>query len=199
MAVDINTNATKTGLSADTFGRKDDAAASSDSGTFTFMALVKRLLGTNTSVVSALNAIGSDTTPVPVTSNLKSGNYVLSSIGSPSITTLTANQVINSSSFSPAGERVTVKAGFFKTGAIALGSDASFWLECDPSGGTNYAPVVGSKKTFSSDVPGGSGFFPSFTVVIDNARGGTWRVSVNMGTVTGTASGSTGFSFSVLN
>lgn len=186
-------------VSPATFGKTNDAAATSDAGTFSFLALFKRSLASLAGIKSSLDAIGSSTTPVPVTANLKSGNYVLSSIGSPSITTLAANQVVNSSPFVPAGERVTVKAGYFKTGAIALGPDAYFWLECDPAGGTAYAPVAGTKRTFTNDVPANSSFFPSFVYAMDNARGGSWRVSVNMGTVTGTASGSTGFSFSVLN
>ena len=147
-------------------------------------------------VVSALQAIGSDSTAVAVTQ--RNGLYAYSTVGSPGITTLAANQKIYSNAFVPSGESITISGAYFRSGGIALGSDASMWLECDISGGVTYKPVIGSKRTFSADLPDGVGF-PSFVFNFQGCRGGNWRLAINMGAVTGTESGATGFNVAITN
>ena len=149
-------------------------------------------------IVTALNAIGTDTTPVPVTANTKTGNYALAAIGSPSTADLTQNKVVYSNPFVPVGEQVTVEGKFFKSGGIALGADAKFWLECDPSGGTSYVPVIGSLKTLQTEISQYAATFPSFAYTFGPTRGGNWRVAICLGAVSGTASGATGFNMFVV-
>jgi hypothetical protein len=150
-------------------------------------------------VVDALNAVGSSTVPVPVTSNAKSGNYAYSALGAPSVSTLTAGQIIYSNPFAPSGEIISLMGGYFKTGAIDIGSNAYIFLECDLSGGTNYKPVINSNRTFSTALNTAATSYPSFVVNYDTIRGGNYRLAICMGTVTGTATGNTGYNVSVLN
>lgn len=147
----------------------------------------------DSAVLSTLQAIGSSTIPIPVVSNAKTGTYAYSAIGSPSVSTLTANQVIYSTPFIPLGEAVTLEGKYFKSGLIALGSDATAWLECDPSGGVNYVAVVNSLFTFGINVPPKATTYPSFVYNYAGCRGGNWRLAICMGAVTGTATGATGF------
>lgn len=49
------------------------------------------------SIVSALQSIGSDSTPVPVQAQLKSGNYAYSTIGAPSVNV--SDKIVYSDSF----------------------------------------------------------------------------------------------------
>lgn len=187
-------------VSAATFGKKDDASASSDSGTFSFISLFKRALASLTGIKNSLDAIGGSTTPVPVTSNLKSGNYAYAQYGAPSITTLAADQAQRSTAFTLNGESITVLGSYFQTGGILVGPGAYIWLECDPAGGTNYRPVMSTKRTLATDLPISSGgSYPSFVVTYDKVRGGNWRVVINYGAPTGTATGSSGFNIFVLN
>jgi hypothetical protein len=187
-------------VSPATFGKKDDAAATTDGGTFSFLALFKRALASLTGIKNSLDSIGSSTTPVPVTSNLKSGNYSYAQFGAPSISTLAADQAQRSTSFTLNGESITVLGSYFQTGGIVVGPGAYIWLECDPAGGTNYRPVMGTKRTIATDSPISSGgAYPSFVVTYDKVRGGNWRVVVNFGAPTGTATGSSGFNVFVLN
>lgn len=55
-------------------GAKADAAASTDAGTFSLIALVKRALGTLGSIFSSLTS-AQGTTPVPADTTVAAGNY----------------------------------------------------------------------------------------------------------------------------
>ena len=61
------------------------------------------------SIVSALQSIVSDSTPVPVQAQLKSGNYAYSTIGAPSVNV--SDKIVYSDSFQPSGEKIMV-AGY---------------------------------------------------------------------------------------
>lgn len=150
-------------------------------------------------ILNALNAIGSSTVPAPTVSNQKSGNYAYSSLGSPSISSLTANLVQYSNPFAPAGERVSFMGGYFKTGGINLGPDAYVFLECDLSGGVSYKPVSGSKRILADNVDSRGANYPGFVVNYELVRGGNYRFGICFGTTTGTATGNTGYNIGVLN
>lgn len=151
------------------------------------------LRGWMSGVYQTLVNIGSSTTPVPVTTSQKNGTWVVSSIGAPSIATLTAGQLVYSNAYAPTSEWHTVSLSYYQSGGIVLGSDAYFWVENDPTGSTNYYQVAGTKTLFSSlpNFPGSRSAVANFMV-----RGGNCRLVVNMGTVTGSATGATGFNMS---
>lgn len=147
-------------------------------------------------IYQALVNIGASTTAVNVIASIRNGSWALSSSSNvPSISTLTANQIGYSSTFTPTGEKFMAFLRYFQTGTIVPGSDACWWLECDPAGGTNFGPVCGTKVMFSDNpayaINGSKGGGKIF-----DAHGGAYRIAVCFGTPTGTASGNTGFNIS---
>ncbi|HMW73093.1 MAG TPA: hypothetical protein PKD17_14800, partial [Cellvibrionaceae bacterium] len=153
-------------------------------------------------ILAALNAIGSSTVPVPVTANIKRGNYAYSSILSPSVSSKTANQLVYTNPFAPSGEAIAIQMQKFTTGNILVGSNAFVFLECDLAGGTAYKPVYGTKRILS-DALYGSVSDGNFVFLFDGIKGGNWRLGVNFGTVSTpgdvAATGVTGFNVSVMN
>lgn len=154
------------------------------------------ILGFLSGIFQALVNIGASTTPVSVVASIKNGTWALSSSSNaPSITTLAANQLGYSSAFTPTGETFMVRLSYFQTGGIVPGSDAFWWLEHDPAGGSAFGPVNGSKVMLTDNplyaINGSKGGSKIFS-----AHGGTYRIGVCFGAPTGTASGATGFNIS---
>jgi hypothetical protein len=158
--------------------------ASSTPGNYT-------LLGRLKSIVDSLQAIGSDTTPVPVQANIKSGNYAYSTLGSPNTTN--SNYLIYSNTFVPTGEKIMASFSFFSPGGATIDTSGYVFLECDISGGTSYKPLAGSKILFSDLVNFGSRSFNTQWSV----KGGNYRIVINTGTVSGT--GLVGWNVGILN
>lgn len=153
-------------------------------------------------ILAAINAVGSSTVPVPVTANIKRGNYAYSSILAPSVSSKTANQLVYTNPFAPSGEAIAIQLQKFTTGNILIGSSAFIFLECDLAGSTAYKPVYGTKRLLADALYGsvadGNGVF-----LFDGIKGGNWRLGVNFGTVTTpgdvAATGVTGFNATVMN
>ena len=160
--------------------------------------LLGQLNQTMVKVLNVLTAIGTSTAPVPVNAAIKNGNYSFSSLGSPSINTLAANQVVYSTPIAPNGEKLTFSLQLFTTGGITLGNDAFIFLECDLAGGTAYKQVYGTKRLFNDAIFGGVNP-KNMIVTYDNIKAGNFRVGVNFGTPVGTATGSTGYNVTVSN
>lgn len=154
------------------------------------------------SVLSAINAVGSSTVPVPVTSNRKSGNYAYTSLLSPGISSNAGGLIAYSNPFAPSGEFISFMLSKYTTGNISVGPNAYVFLECDLSGGTSYKQVVGSKRLFSDADYGGANQ-GSMTVNYPDIKSGNYRLAIFFGTTTtpgnAAATGSTGFNVSVSN
>lgn len=145
------------------------------------------------SIVSALQSIGSDTTPVPVQAQLKSGNYAYSTIGAPSVNV--SDKIVYSDSFQPSGEKIIVAGTAYATNGCTVDTSGGIWLECDPSGGTAYKPVLGTYIKFS-DIPTAVHWNRNFCAQFD-CKGGNCRIAINGGTLTGT--GVYGWNMVILN
>lgn len=143
------------------------------------------------SVISnELAAIGTDTTPVSVVSNDKSGDYAYASLGAPSHAT--SGIIIYSNPFSPTGEKVTIGFSAFAPDNATIDNTGSVWIECDPSGGTNYKPILGSTVLLNTIPNTGKNF-----VIISDVRGGNCRVAIKLGTISG--SGIFGYNVGIIN
>ncbi len=169
--------------------RSDDiGAAVANPGQYTMLGWLK-------SILNALASIGSDTTPVNVTANLKSGSYAYASLGSPSASA--SNTTVYSNAFAPTGEKVTAQFAEYLTGNRTMASDGYVYLECDLSGGTTYKPVHGSKILFSDiatwATTNGHSWIATWAV-----RGGNCRFAINFGTITG-STGLVGYNVHALN
>jgi hypothetical protein len=151
------------------------------------------LLGRLKDIWGVLSAIGSDTTPVPVTANLISGNRAFVSLGSPS--TGTNNSIGYSDAFAPNGETISCDFAGFSTGK-GPGNDAFAWVEQDLSGGTAYKQVAGTRIDFAS-LPNWAASNKSWAANW-NVRGGNCRIGINFGTLTGTT-GVYGYNVKLLN
>lgn len=149
------------------------------------------LLGRLKSILDSLQSIGSDTTPVPVSANIKSGNYAYSTLGAPSTTN--SNFLIYSNTFVPAGEKIMASFAFYAPGGATIDTTGYVFLECDISGATAYKPLAGSKILFSDLVNFGNRSFNAQWSV----KGGNYRIVINTGTVTGT--GVVGWNVGILN
>lgn len=153
-------------------------------------------------ILSALNAVGSSTVPVPVKADIKRGNYAYSSLGAPSISSKTANQVIYSNPFNPSGEAVAIQFSKFLTGNLIIGAGAFAFLECDLTGSTAYKPVHGTKRILV-DGNYGAGADGSYVFNFVDLKGGNYRVGINCGAVSTPsdvpATGTLGFNVTVMN
>ena len=141
-------------------------------------------------VSNELAAIGTDTTPVNVLNNSKSGDYAYSSLGAPS--GASSGAICYSNAFTPTGEKITVGFSAYAPGGATLDNTGSVWIECDPSGGTAYKPILGSTVSMSTIPNSGSSF-----CIIGNVRGGNCRIAIKLGTITGT--GVFGFNVGIIN
>jgi len=150
-------------------------------------------------VRATLAGIGSDTTPVPVVSNVVRGNGGYANVGSPS--TSANNGVAYGNPFIPTGEFLMLRLSKY----LGPGSDrtwvpetsgAFIWLEADLSGGTVYLPIIGT-KVLLSEIPilSSSGFVASFERI---KTGVNCRLGINFGTIGGTT-GLVGVNLNVRN
>jgi len=129
---------------------------------------------------AALEAIAADVTPINVNAALKSGDYAYAQYGAPS---LSAAGRMFSNAFAPVGERITLHLKAFLTGTASFPDDAYYYLECDPSGGTAFAPLLGSKTMLNS-----SPHWPLDRAManIHDVRGGNLRICIVLPTFVGT-------------
>jgi len=160
-----------------------------------------RLPVADSAVLAALNAIGSDATPVPVTANLKAGLGAYAQFGAPSAGA--DNITAYSTPFVPNGEKLSLQLQLFKSGlrAINLAGGGKVWLEADLSGGVNYRPVLGSLVPFA-DMAAYPGASTSGIVLPFAVRPyGNWRLAVSFGTtdVSAGSTGNVGFNVFLLN
>lgn len=146
-----------------------------------------------TSILSSLQSIGSDTTPVPVQATIKSGNYAYAAIGAPSVNV--SDKIVYSDSFQPSGEKIIVAGTAYATNGCTVDTSGGIWLECDPSGGTSYKPVLGTYIKFS-DIPAAVHWNRNFCASFE-CKGGNCRIAINGGTLTGT--GVYGWNMVILN
>lgn len=144
-------------------------------------------------ILSTLQSIGSDETPVPVHAKIKSGDYAIKSLGSPS--TDVTNKTIYSNAFTVSGEKIAVSLMAYAPSGATIGTDGAIWLECDITGGTSFKPILESVRKFS-DIPAVMAWNRNL-VTEWPCKSGNYRIAINIGTKTG--SGVFGWNISVLD
>src|SRR5260221_4317428 len=163
-----------------TFGAKADAAATTDAGTFTFMALVKRLLGKllvgqQTMAASVGVVIASDQTNLP--GNTKQLNGTTVSVNAGTIDAGTQRVVPGGaatgtkSNVASSATSVTILASNTSRKGAVIYNDSTQILYLDLSGGT------ASNSSYSVQIPANGYFEVPGPVVYNGLITGIWAAA----------------------